>query len=99
MSAMEIPDAAVQAATQQVRMLMMGTGGVTLDQVNRYAEPLAQSIIAAVAPALIADAEKCGAVKALHLAANESDAVGRPFSGHGLSGFARLIESGEVTLP
>jgi hypothetical protein len=44
-------------------------------------------------------AEKRGAVKALHLAANESDALGRPFSGFALSAFARRIESGEVTLP
>jgi hypothetical protein len=50
-------------------------------------------------PATEAEAEKRGAVKALHLAANESDAIGRPFSGFALSAFARRIESGEVTLP
>jgi hypothetical protein len=48
--------------------------------------------------AKLATAEKRGAVAALHLAANESDALGRPFSGHALTAFARRIGSGEVTL-
>lgn len=99
-----VEDAAIAAATSQMRMALMATGGVTLDQVDRYAEPLARAVVGAAAPILVADAEKRGAVKALRLLAdrgNEASIAGL-VDGAAVASYAKLyarrIESGEVTL-
>ena len=43
---------AIEAATPLVRAVLMGTGAVTLDQVNRHAPGLAKSIVAVAAPVI-----------------------------------------------
>ena len=40
-------EAALRAAEQQVRLVMMASGGVTLEQVNKYAPGMARAVVGA----------------------------------------------------